>query len=764
MKKLLAAIGAILLGSAPALADAFSDQYTAMVNRIPVLTQPYRSSDRLSVVRNGIPYKVSLPTIEGGAAALNAYPATLYGGTWDGDPAHDVSVGINAAYAACAAAGGGVVILPAGTYYVATALSNGASFCKMWGAGIGISRDTIDPSKFIAATRLVWNGANNATMMALAPSGAQSLFDVGIVGVVFDCNAVCNVALKATQFSFSTFQVGVAEALQIGAWFTTNTGGDAPGNQFNKMWVYARHTATSNNKTVGSVSNSCPTGILLDGANGSSWNTSLNPEINVLSAWYNCGDGVVIGNADENEFGMIQTFPEPGVLSGRPTVFANAQYTQANGLTTHATQGAYQNRVRHADTQIYELGFNTFAVVTQGVHTGTGVYNPITIPTTGTTAQLNHTLNFASTTGILAGQIVDCGAGSNMYRDTVITSVTGTTLVMADEAYGVVPSGASCIAKVGITDSAVSGTYTITSTGVGGPFSITAPAGGNSQAGIAAASGAITFTDMVFPITGSAANNDTWTVAVPAPSTHTSVEWVDRNNSVALPSLQPGSKPTLVGTSDGHVGYGGNPTLTSLNQHTFWGVTDFKATLNLAGEPRLTNGNQLQWLDSGGTPKNIAELFSDNKFYLNGGVAGLVLRDNYGASTIGASDGSANWSFSHNVSLGTRLLFSAMVPTIASGGCTTGSVQSVSQANGSAAFAITLGGATCGSTIVLTMPAANAGWVCDAHDITTPAGNVLDQTAGGSTTSVTLTNYARTTGLAANFTGGDVLAVKCLPY
>lgn len=103
-------------------------------------------------------------------------------------------------------------------------------------------------------------------------------------------------------------------------------------------------------------------------------------------------------------------------------------------------------------------------------------------------------------------------------------------------------------------------------------------------------------------------------------------------------------------------------------------------------------------------------------------------------------------------------------PTIASGGCTTGSAQSISTSNGSAAFAITLGGATCGSTITLTMPAANTGWVCDAHDITTPASNVVDQTAGGSATAVTLTNYARTTGLAANFTAADVLAVKCSAY
>jgi hypothetical protein len=111
-----------------------------------------------------------------------------------------------------------------------------------------------------------------------------------------------------------------------------------------------------------------------------------------------------------------------------------------------------------------------------------------------------------------------------------------------------------------------------------------------------------------------------------------------------------------------------------------------------------------------------------------------------------------------------KLVISQTAPTIASGGCTTGSAQSVSASNGSAAFAITLGGATCGSTIVLTLPAATAGWVCDAHDITTPASNVVEQSAGGSTTSVTLTNYVRTTGVAGNFTGADVLAVKCSAY
>ncbi len=110
------------------------------------------------------------------------------------------------------------------------------------------------------------------------------------------------------------------------------------------------------------------------------------------------------------------------------------------------------------------------------------------------------------------------------------------------------------------------------------------------------------------------------------------------------------------------------------------------------------------------------------------------------------------------------LTASPTVPTIASGGCTTGSAQTISASNGTAAFAITLGGATCGNTIVLTFPTAAHGWACDANDVTTPATNAISQTVGGSTTSVTLTNFVRTTGVAGNFTAADVLVAKCLAY
>ena len=63
------------------------------------------------------------------------------------------------------------------------------------------------------------------------------------------------------------------------------------------------------------------------------------------------------------------------------------------------------------------------------------------------------------------------------------------------------------------------------------------------------------------------------------------------------------------------------------------------------------------------------------------------------------------------------------------------------------------------------MPVAVTNWVCDAHNVTAPASNVLDMTSASGQTAVVLTNFVRTTGSPeGNFTGADKLAVKCLAY
>lgn len=110
--------------------------------------------------------------------------------------------------------------------------------------------------------------------------------------------------------------------------------------------------------------------------------------------------------------------------------------------------------------------------------------------------------------------------------------------------------------------------------------------------------------------------------------------------------------------------------------------------------------------------------------------------------------------------LASSLMISSTAPTIASGFCTS---PTVPNSNGTAAFTVNVGTACGASSGVITMPTAATGWVCSAINITNPATNVVAQSAG-TTTSVTLTNYVRTTGVAGNFTASDVLRLQCTAY
>jgi len=107
------------------------------------------------------------------------------------------------------------------------------------------------------------------------------------------------------------------------------------------------------------------------------------------------------------------------------------------------------------------------------------------------------------------------------------------------------------------------------------------------------------------------------------------------------------------------------------------------------------------------------------------------------------------------------LAVSGVAPTIASGGCTS---PAVTHSNGTAAFLLTLGSSCAGvKTLVLTLPAAAHFWACDAQNNTSDAQQAANTIASRatSTTAVTLTNYARTTGLALDYTAADTLLVKC---
>ena len=97
-------------------------------------------------------------------------------------------------------------------------------------------------------------------------------------------------------------------------------------------------------------------------------------------------------------------------------------------------------------------------------------------------------------------------------------------------------------------------------------------------------------------------------------------------------------------------------------------------------------------------------------------------------------------------------------PVISSGFGTSPTIKGVSPN----CFAVTVGsgGAASGT---LTLPPAPNGWMCTANDITGGTTLFCQQTAS-STTSVTITSFSITTGLAANMSAGDVVLMTCIPY
>jgi hypothetical protein len=99
-------------------------------------------------------------------------------------------------------------------------------------------------------------------------------------------------------------------------------------------------------------------------------------------------------------------------------------------------------------------------------------------------------------------------------------------------------------------------------------------------------------------------------------------------------------------------------------------------------------------------------------------------------------------------------------PTISSG---FGTGPSVVSGTSPCSFQVNVGtgGAASSGVIALNFTASN-GWACAVHDVTTPTTNLTDQTAS-STTTVTVTNYVRTTGVAGAWTASDKLMMTCLP-
>lgn len=111
---------------------------------------------------------------------------------------------------------------------------------------------------------------------------------------------------------------------------------------------------------------------------------------------------------------------------------------------------------------------------------------------------------------------------------------------------------------------------------------------------------------------------------------------------------------------------------------------------------------------------------------------------------------------------GGKLLIGAAAPTISSG---FGTTPSVPNNNGPAAFTVNVGTGGTASTGVIAMGStATTGWACMVAPNGAPQAAAVTYSAPTSTTTVTLTNYTLSTGVALAWTSGTVLQLECFAY
>lgn len=131
--------------------------------------------------------------------------------------------------------------------------------------------------------------------------------------------------------------------------------------------------------------------------------------------------------------------------------------------------------------------------------------------------------------------------------------------------------------------------------------------------------------------------------------------------------------------------------------------------------------------------------------------------------SVGAANGVYVAGGAVNVNNGTyqlagKAVASTTAPTISSGFGTSPTIT----ANNTMAFKIAIGSGGTASSGVVTMPTANAGWKCDAVDVTTQSTSVFTtRETAYTTTSVTFTQF-NTSMAATAWTAGDDIEISCI--
>jgi hypothetical protein len=183
-------------------------------------------------------------------------------------------------------------------------------------------------------------------------------------------------------------------------------------------------------------------------------------------------------------------------------------------------------------------------------------------------------------------------------------------------------------------------------------------------------------------------------------------------------------------------------------------ITDTTGTGTIATEAAMGMGPYtIAASNTGVTVTNLDEL------YISAPIAGtnVTATNKWSLHTAGNILVGGSLTLDGSLSGATALLYSQSAPTISSG---FGSSPSVSENNGTASFSINVGTGGSASSGVVGLPTASHAWSCFASDTgVTPTGQT--EVTAGTTTSITLTNYSRTSGLATAWTASEIIQVGC---
>ena len=402
--------------------------------------------------------------------------------------------------------------------------------------------------------------------------------------------------MEIQQVSNSMFWYGAGNGLEAHTWLTVNQGATGPGSQDNDYWIITRGNGDAAN--CGSTGHSCaPTGILIDGLS-TSFNVSKS-RFHSLYSYFLLGDAIILGPGEDNDsFDEVSAYPSNtaltnGAAAGNFFHIANNAYVQTCSTYYYgcvpSSNGVAGRPIHPVSVYISKPhilvqvdGFQSGAVVVQNAgNAGSGAVATISLTTNGSTAKQQNLVSFGSTTsvtnGVVQNMVVNCGNStvSNFPGNNAVTYVgTGvgasTAGTVSFQSYigginnnGNMAASTSCIASWGFTPIATfvnNSPYTVyySTTNIAGcgsqsataPWCVVAPAGGNSQSGISAGTGAacsggtcaVTFKDLVVPFSGSPTNGDSWTFQPGQPQTGVTVANIDVNNGRPYAAGENGSE------------------------------------------------------------------------------------------------------------------------------------------------------------------------------------------------------------------------------